>query len=192
MTDDTLMDVCVLQLALDATARPEIQRAMDEIAVAGDTTRPSGLLKMLVEAIALLRSHASAWSHAGATDAAPMSADLAESAFNAAAHSARSRYEEEIVRNFDGQLTREPGQPLPETQQPGRVVVTFVVAARRAIRDANGLDRAAIEAVLTDLVALEPEELVALEVVWSPADDNDRMSLSAMTARYPELFELGA
>jgi len=34
--------------------------------------------------------------------------------------------------------------------------------------------------------------VVALEVIWSPSVDTDRMSLDAMTARYPELTALDA
>ncbi len=190
MTTEELMDVSVVQIAVDAAARRTIQRAMNAIASSGDTGTPAGLQRMLAEAITLVRAHGDAWSHAAATDAAPMPADQAEAAFAEAAHTARSRFEHEVVRNFDGQLTRAPGPELPETDAPGRVVITFVVAALRPIRDAGSPSRAAIEAVLDDLVALDPDELVALEVVWSPADERDRMSLDDMRERYPELFEL--
>ena len=67
-----------------------------------------------------------------------------------------------------------------------------MVAARRELKDAAERTRASIDAALDDLCALTSEQLVAIEVVWSPADANDRMALGVMLERYPELFELDA
>ena len=48
-------------------------------------------------------------------------------------------------------------------------------------------DAAQIRQSLQDRAAILPQQLVALEVVWSPADDNDRMSSYELEQRYPEL-----
>ena len=194
MSDDApeTMDVSVLMLAFDEAARSRIQTRMDGIASRGDTSSPAGLLAMLRDAIAVLRDHASAWTHGAAENASPMPPAEAEARFVEAAHRARSRFEVEVIRNFDGTTTRTAPPKLPDSDAPGRVVVTFVVAARRELRDAKQRTRASIEAALDDLRVITPEEFVALEVIWSPADAKDRMSLAAMTERYPELFELAS
>ena len=114
----------------------------------------------------------------------------AQARFHEAAHKARSRFEHELVRNFAGHTTHAPTPDLPDSDDPGRVVVTLVVAARRELRDATGRDLASLLAALDDLAALTPEELVAMEVVWSPAAEKDRMSLASMRSLYPELFAL--
>lgn len=187
---DASIDVAVLMLAFDEAARPALQARMDEIARSGDTSAPAGLLAMLREALAALRAHAGAWTHGAAENASPMPPAAAEGRFREAAHRARSRFEVEVIRAFDGTTTRREPPALPATDAPGRVVVTVVVAARRELLDARERTRAAILAVMDDLAALAPEDFVALEVIWSPADPRDRMSLAAMTERYPELFAL--
>ena len=69
--------------------------------------------------------------------------------------------------------------------------VTLVLAARRELANVPGKDRTSLGLALDDLCAVTPEELVAMEVIWSPADPNDRMSLAGMEERYPELYALG-
>ncbi|MCB9592915.1 MAG: DUF1517 domain-containing protein [Sandaracinaceae bacterium] len=191
MTNEAL-DVAVLMLAFDEAARPAIQQRMDAIASSGDTSTPAGLLAMLRDAIAALRANAADWTHGAAENASPMPPAQAEEKFVEAAHRARSRFLVEVVRNFDGTTTRKAPPAKPATDAPGRVVVTFVVAARRELKDAAERTRASIDAALDDLCALTSEQLVAIEVVWSPADANDRMALGVMLERYPELFELDA
>lgn len=184
MSDDRPIDVAVSKLGIDASARPEIQRAMDAIASKGDSGSPEGLVQMLRQAIDALRAARSSWTHAATENAKPMPPQEAEAAFSRAAHDARGRFEHELVRNADGETTRREAPPLPASSEPGRVVVTLVVAARRELRDASRED---ISKALEDVVAITPEDFVAMEVIWSPADEADRMSLAAMEERYPEL-----
>ncbi|MBX3274806.1 MAG: DUF1517 domain-containing protein [Sandaracinaceae bacterium] len=192
MNDEGLMDVAVVELAVSDAARPAIQAAMDAIASRGDTSSPAGLVAMLREAIGVLRVHGGAWTHAAAENASPMAPAAAEARFVAAADRARARFDVEVVRNFRGVLERRDPPPLAPSEAPGLVVITLIVAARRALRDAEEPTRAAIEAVLADLEGLASADLVALDVVWSPADPADRMSAEAMHERYPELFALSA
>lgn len=187
--EEPMVDVAVLMLAFEDTARAAIQRAMDDIASDGDTGSDAGLVAMLREAIEMLRSHGDAWTHAAVVNASPMPSPQAEAKFEAAAAKARSRFEVEVVRNADGETTRTDAPDLPPTDEPGRVVVTFVVAAERELKDAER-SRAGVDAALDGLLAITPDDFVALEVIWSPADENDRMSLDEMTERYPELFAL--
>jgi len=186
------MDVATLKIALDDSAREAVQTAINAIAEGGDTSTDAGLVAMLRQAISVVRQHEGAWTHAAAQNEEPMPADEAEAKFGQATVDARSRFETEVIRNVDGQTTRTDAPPLPDTDAPGRVVVTFIVAAERELKNADAQTRAALDAVLDDLVAVTPEDFVALEVIWSPADANDRMSLEKMREVYPELFELGS
>lgn len=191
MTDDRPIDVAVLTLGIDARARGEIQRAMDELASTGDTSTPAGLVRMLREAVAVLRCVEASWTHAGVENASPMPPPEAEGRFGEAAHRARARFDHELVRNYGGETTRAEAPELAPSETPGRVVVTLVLAARRELRDAAEKDRASLSLALDDFSRVTPEEFVAIEVIWSPADPKDRMSLAAMEERYPELFRLG-
>ena len=193
-TEDAVqqMDVCVAQIAIDERARADLQEAMATIAELGDTSTDEGLLRMLASAIAALRDDADAWTHASVTEASLMQPEEAEERFRQAAHVARSRFEDEVIRNFGGEVVRAAAPKLPPSDAPGRVVVTLVVAAARELLDAPVVTRESVHAVLGDIQLLHPDDFVAIEVIWSPADANDRMSLEGMTERYPELVELDA
>jgi uncharacterized membrane protein len=185
------LDVSVVVLALHERARVRVQAAMRAIAERGDSGGPAGLVSMLRASIAALRDAADAWTHAGAVDHAPMPVAEAEAVFRAAAHRARARFEHELIRNADGTTTTRPGPRLAPTDEPGAVVVTLIVAARVELVDVRDVrDRSALGRVLAALSALEPRDLVALEVVWSPADERDRASVADVEAHYPELVRL--
>lgn len=53
-----------------------------------------------------------------------------------------------------------------------------------------GTDRSRIVSLLTRLHDLGANELIALEVIWSPAIDADRMSTLELEQFYPELKRL--
>lgn len=186
------MDVSALMLGIDADARAEVQRAMNDIAESGDSSQPEGLVQMLREAIALLRGVEASWTHAGAENATPMPPEEAEARFVQLTTRARSRFEDELIRNVDGVIARKDAPALPDSDVPGVVVVTLVVAARRELADvADVRDRVQLRLALDALAAIDPADFVAMEVIWSPADENDRATAEMVEAKYPELARLG-
>lgn len=191
--DERPIDVSVVVLGIDADARAKVQRAMDQIASSGDTSTPGGLVTMLREAIATLREVEASWTHAASENTAPMPPEEAEVTFGRAAERARSRFETEVVRAYAGETVRQPPPgDLPEhPSEPGVVVVTLVVAARRELHGAASVrDRTQLEAALDELAAIDPGDFVAMEVVWSPAEDRDRATVTEIEAKYPELTRL--
>lgn len=191
--DERHIDVSVLMLGIDAERRETVQEELREIAEKGDSGSPAGLLSMLREAIAVLRGAEAAWTHAGAQNHRPMPPAEAEAIFVKAGERFRSRFDHELVRNAHGAISRTPAPPLPEPAEGERavVVVTLVVAARIELSDVLDVrDREGFERALDGLTKLEPRELVALEVVWSPADPRERVGVEAIEARYPELVRL--
>lgn len=190
--DTRPIDVSVVMLGIDASARREVQDAMEAIAASGDTATPAGLVQMLREAIALLRSREDAWTHAAAENHPPMEAEEAEAKFGLAAHRARSRFDHELIRAHAGGVARTEAPPLPpQPDVPGVVVVTLVLAARRELRDvADVRDRAALGLALDGLAAVDPGDFVAMEVIWSPADPDERVPVEALERNHPELVRL--
>jgi len=190
--DDRDIDVSVLMLGIDAAARETVQQAMRELAERGDTGSPAGLVRMLREAIAVLRGADAAWTHAGAQNHRPMPPAQAEAAFAKAARAARSRFEHELVRSAHGRITRKEAPAIAEREGVrGVVVVTIVVAARVELADVLDVrDRPRLERALDALSALDPRDFVALEVIWSPADEREQVTAEEIEARYPELVRL--
>jgi uncharacterized membrane protein len=192
--DDRDIDVSVLQIGIHAAARALVQSKMREIAERGDTSRPDGLVEMLRETISVLRQAEESWTHAAAQNHSPMPAQEAEPKFALAAHRARSRFQHELIRAYAGDTATRTAPPI-ETPKDGDavVVVTLVVAARVELADVSDVrDRAELERALAALSKLDPGDFVAMEVIWSPADERERMSAAQVEARYPELVRLSA
>ena len=187
-----MIDVQTLVLGLDAAARPAVQSAMRQLAENGDTQSKVGLAALLRNAIGTLLAHEACFTHAYAESTKPLAPDAARARFTEAAHRARARFTVEVVRNADGTTTRrEPPDLGPADGEPGVVIVTVVVARTTEIPDlVPHPDRAAVRAALDDIGRTGPDELVAMEVIWSPAEDRDRVSAAALEARHPEIRRL--
>lgn len=190
--DVPVVDVSVLMLGIDADARPEVQAKLLEIARHGDSAGPEGLVQMLREALTVLRHVSGSWTHAAAENHAPMPPDEAERRFREATARVRGRFEHELIRTADGKTERRPAPELPERSDvPGVVVVTLVVAKRGELADvADARDRRNVARAMDTLASIDPDDFVAMEVVWSPADERDRASAEEIERRYPELTRL--
>lgn len=187
-----MIDVQTVVLGLDAAARPAVQGAMRRLAETGDTKTNAGLAALLRDAVSTLLAHEASVTHAFVESTQPLAPDAARARFTEAAHRARSRFAVEVVRNADGTTTRrEPPVLTPADGEPGVVIVTVVVARTTEIPDrVPHPDRAALRAALQDVARTGPDALVAMEVVWSPAEDADRVSVSSLEARHPEIRRL--
>lgn len=187
-----MIDVQTLVLGLDATARPAVQGAMRRLAETGDTRSKEGLAALLREAVGVLLSHEASFTHAFVESTKPLAPDAARARFTDAVQRARSRFAVEVIRNADGTTSRrEPPELAPPVGEAGVVIVTVVLARTTEIADLVAHPgRAALRAALEDVARTGSSELVAMEVVWSPAEDADRVSVSVLEARHPEIRRL--
>jgi uncharacterized membrane protein len=185
------IDVATLVVAMGTDARVAVQGAMQRFAETGDTKTKDGLAKLLREAIAVLVANAASFTHAYAESTKPLAPDAARARFVDATQRARSRFEVETIRNADGTTTVKAPPQLAPSSEPGVVLVTLVVARSREIGDAvEHPDRTAVRGLLDDLAATTATELVAMEVVWSPAADADRVSIATLEKKHPEIRSL--
>ncbi|MFK7987592.1 MAG: DUF1517 domain-containing protein [Sandaracinaceae bacterium] len=188
------VDITSVRIALDWRARASLQRDLNALARRGNTGTNEGLSSMLREVVRLLEGVEVSWLYAGVKNFAPMNAASAEGIFRRLAMDARARFSEELVRNADGQTTtREARERSAHAHEgEGVVVVTLVVASNKEILDVvEPTDAAEIKILLED-IALSggPLSLVAMEVVWSPAQEEDRMSTAELEQHYPEMVRL--
>jgi uncharacterized membrane protein len=182
------IDVSALRLGIDHRARRQIQDAMRRIAETADTRTKQGLARMLREVAVALRKVRSTWVYAGVTNAEPMSREHAEAFFRAEAARARAEFKHELIRAHDGVKTTadEPAdlQPRPE-EGIGLVVVTIVVAARVRIVDFHEPDDGEeIRGWLEVMSRIDNMDLAAVEIIWTPAAERDRMSSVELEHRY--------
>lgn len=187
------VDVSMIHIAVDARARSALQRKLDALAATSDTTTRAGLVTLLREvAIELRRAYAS-WVYAGARNAEPMDPQRAESLFHELVAAARTGYQDELVRAVDGKVRREATPELVARTEEGDglVLITVAVAARGELYDiVDVVDPEQLRRALEGLSALAPHNLVAVEIIWTPAADTDRMSSVELEARYSDLKKL--
>ncbi len=188
-----LMDVSAIMIAVDWRARAEMQASLKDIAKRGASGNAAGLATMLHETVVALRRVELAWLYSGCVNARPEHRSQAEATFRGVASEMRTRFKKELVRNADGSVSEQatPEMTAKSHEGQGVVLVTIVVAARREIPDiARATDANELKNVMRAFGALTAADLVALEVIWSPAAENDRMSTAELEQFYPELKKI--
>ncbi len=177
-----------ITVAFDWRARPMIQDALDRIAGSVDMGTPTGLWQGADRARDLLSSMvAQAVAACFVTQGA--SPSEAESLFARAVADLNGRYDHD-------KITLERTQALqslvanPEEGE-GLVVVSILVGSNCALAPLPAAPtRASVAQALQGVLPASPEDLAALEIVWSPSVDQDRLSSAEMAVLYPELVPL--
>jgi uncharacterized membrane protein len=184
------VDITEVRVALDARARAFLQRELMEQGRRANTSTKKGLNDLLQVVVRALRSSEAAWTHAGAKNFHPMSSIQAEATFRRLASDARAKFTHELVRNDAGTVREGEGHGVRrsvEREGEGVVLITLIVAANREIVDFEATSRAEVGKVLDDLARLTPDTLVALELSWMPAAEDDLMSTATLEALHPDM-----
>ncbi len=185
--------VVTLQLALFATAR-FIQEQLEELARGGRTDTPEGLAALLRETTVALARKPEFWRYARVTVVRPEVLDEAEGAFRRAVALERAKLSEELIVHVDEVRTERAWRPGAEQglgEVPAYIVVTLIVAASRWRFDEPRHPRQGdIEALLLRLGSLPATRLLALEVIWSPADPRDALTEEELLVEYTDLQPL--
>ncbi len=181
-------DVTVLRFALDARVRKFVQAELARIGLSANTATAEGRAQMLREVALLLRRTRDAWVYGGAVN--EMMTDLtgAKQQFDRHVSDARGRFMHEVVRNAQGVITTASAPAVAATSAdgPGLVVVTLVIAARTELFSVrtigNGDDlRQALESASNRAA----NDLIAIEIIWMPAEADESLSSIAVEAKYP-------
>ncbi|HEY4242521.1 MAG TPA: DUF1517 domain-containing protein [Kofleriaceae bacterium] len=188
--NEPLVDVSVLRIALDGRARKFVQANLARIAETAETKTPSGRLALLRETSLMLRKLRDAWIYGGAVNEQMREMHAAKPVFDRYVDDARTKFMDETVRNDDGNVTT-AAVTTPNVarsdQGEGVILVSIVVAAKTELftveHIGTGEDlRKALEAA----PYREASDLVALEIVWQPSEDADRLTSIALEAKYPK------
>lgn len=187
-TELSAADVSMLQIALDGRARKFVQGELARIAKIADTATADGRMTMLREVGLLLRRARDAWVYGGAVNEPMRSLQGTKAAFDQHVADTRAKFRHETIRNTDGTVTTaDAPTSIPRSHEgDGLILVSIIVAARselftvRHIADGEDL-RKALEAA-----SHRPDaDLIAIEIVWQPSEDADRLSSIELEAKYP-------
>ncbi|UJR84093.1 DUF1517 domain-containing protein [Sandaracinus amylolyticus] len=187
------VDLTQLRLVIDWRARRFVQHELATMAKSGRTGTKEGRAALLHATVRLLRSVELAWLYAGEMNFRPMSPPQAQGVFMRLAQSARAKFTKEVVRAEGSTLrTADPGAlRAKEHEGQGVVLITLIVAARREIHDFRPQDVADVKRLLDSIDRIGASELVAFEVVWTPAAEDDRMSTAELEAIHPDVVRIG-
>lgn len=179
-----------LMLGIDWHARRELQGELAALAAQKLGGTAEGRTRMLHEVVLALQRAELSWLYVAFASSPNLAPTAAEPAFLAACNKARSRFRREMIRNQGSEVAIE--EPGPVAIRPeeglGTVVVSLILVTRRPLVGEIGTtDAAEIRAALADRSAVTSRDLVAIEVVWSPAAEDDRMSTAELEQHYPEL-----
>ncbi|MGB3200117.1 MAG: DUF1517 domain-containing protein [Nodosilinea sp.] len=181
--------IAKLQVGLLAEARG-LQDDLNRLATTADTGTSQGLAKLLQETTLALLRHPDYWAYAASEDKQTRLLS-AEQEFNRYTLSARSRFSAETLSNVNNQLTQAEVQaklPGDAAQAPGEYILATVVVATQGKLDLPDIYSSAdLRQALNQIGAISSENLLAVEVLWTPQQTGDTLSSDELIAQYPEL-----
>jgi uncharacterized membrane protein len=182
------VDVSVLRIAVDGRARKFIQTELKQIADTTDTATPQGRTAMLREVALLLRRVRDAWVYGGAVNEPMRAIGASKTVFDRYVDDARSRFREETIRNEQGAKTSMAASSYTPRSDEGAgvILVSIIVAARRELFTVNRIGSGDdLRQALDSASQIATDNLVAIEIVWQPSEDTDRLSSMELEAKYP-------
>ncbi|MCB9598857.1 MAG: DUF1517 domain-containing protein [Sandaracinus sp.] len=181
------LTVAVVGVGLDARARRAVQDELRSMASGLRLDGAPARHAALTRTFALLDRHASAVAFQGGRLEGRFAPMEAQGRFTQACADLRSRFRYETVRRDESGLRGHEGGPEHAHAEEGEgfVVVSIVVAVK-------GLDvsSTSYDPLVASISRCAPTDLVAFEVIWSPALETDRMSSLELRTLYPELRQV--
>lgn len=179
-----------IQVGLLAEARG-LKADLDRIAQTGNTSSSSGLVKVLQETNLALLRHPEYWVYASA-ESEQTRLVSAEAKFNHLALTERSKFQAETLSNVKQQIQDTDGALTQTedalTQAPGEyIVVTLVVASQGKLNLPTVKSDQDLRQALNQVGSVSSDQLLALEVLWTPQAESDTLSSDDLVAAYPHL-----
>ena len=191
------VSVTRLQVGLLAQARG-LQSELNKIAESADTNSPQGRAEILQEASLALLRHPEYWVYAGGgTEQVKLTA--AENQFNRLSLAERSKFSEETLSNVNNQLKAALNkEALPSadidnptqliSEGPGEYLIVTLLAAtlgKMEIPQINSADD--LRQALRRIGGIGGDQLLAIEVLWTPQAEGDTLTSDDILAEYPDL-----
>ncbi len=188
------VSVARLQIGLLAQARG-LQEDLNQLASTADTGTSAGLTKILQETTLSLLRHPEYWAYAD-IEADQTRLLAAEQAFNQLALSERSKFTGETLSNVNAQITQAKAKAalgssgeLGVPDAPGEyIVATVLVAAQNKLslpQNANSPED--VRRAINQIGAISSEQLMAVEVLWTPQKSGETLTADELIAEYPNL-----
>lgn len=183
--DNDPMSVIKLQVGLLGSAR-ELQRDLNRMGNTVDTSTPQGLHYLLQETVLSLRRNPQ-YAMYGKSELTKMRGlDNAEAAFNRLSLEERGKFQSETLSNVGGRtnrsIARVTGDGINEL-----IVVTVLAAVDGKVSTSDIHSQEDLKSNLELLGSVPSERLLALEVLWTPQDENDYFTKQELVTDYPTM-----
>lgn len=167
-----------------------IQKDLDRIAETANTSTPEGLNYVLTETVlALLRHPDFSISGYSSVDI-KQSMEAGEKRFNQLSIEERGKFNEETLVNIGGIRKRSTGSQRSDVFSNEYIVITIVVAAEGEHKIPVINSSADLKEALKKLGSIPSHQTLAVEVLWTPQNENDTLSERELLQDYPLLRPL--
>jgi uncharacterized membrane protein len=136
----------------------------------------------------LLRKVKDAWVFGGAHNEQSGPIGRMKPIYDRHVDDARTRFRRETISNVQGQQRRDaPGDLTWRSDEgEGLILVSIILAARGELYTVSQIgDGEDLRRALEALMYISADQLVAVDVVWMPSEEHDRMSSLELAASYP-------
>lgn len=184
------LSVAKVQVGLLSNAR-DLQRDLERIASRADTNTSRGLHFVLQETVLALMRNPDYCVYGYGKSGVEDSPEAAESRFNKLSLEERGKFEKETMVNVGGIRSssslgrRKSGSGVGEL-----IVVTILVAAEGRIKLPKVTSRMQLRDALSTLGSLPAEDILAVEVLWTPEEEGDYFTQEDLAFDYPLLNTL--
>lgn len=184
------VSVLQLQVGLLGMGRT-LQRDLDQIAGEADTTTAEGLHNVLTETCLALMRHPDYCISGVTSNDINRSISAAEERFNNLSLEERGKFDEETLVNVNNLMKRmQMGARRAERFNNEYIVVTILVAAEGEYKLPQVNGNSDLKAALRKLGSIPADSIQAVEVLWTPQDENDTLSERELLRDYPLLRSL--
>lgn len=190
MYGDGKISVAKVQVGLLGTARG-LQKDLDNVAKNADSSSPEGLRYILQETILALNRNPDYCVYAAGQAKSTTSPEAAENKFNELSLQERSKIQQETLMNVGGRSSSGSlrGQKASDITNE-LIVVTILVAAEGDIKIPKITSREELQTALNRIGGVGEEQVMAVEVLWVPQDENDSYTSEELLTEYPNLYTL--
>ncbi|KAK9819848.1 hypothetical protein WJX72_003190 [[Myrmecia] bisecta] len=180
--------VAKVQVGLLGSARG-LQRDLDRIAGRADTNTPEGLHYVLQETVLALNRNPDYCVYGAAKVSNQRDLDAGEDKFNQVSIEERSKFKEETLSNVGGRSRRAQLRSSSRGDND-LIVVTILVAVQGGLKLPSITSREELRTALNRLGAVRSEQVMAVEVLWTPQEEGDYFTRDELAYDYPTLNTL--
>ncbi|CAI9102520.1 OLC1v1000802C1 [Oldenlandia corymbosa var. corymbosa] len=189
LTASEKTSVLKLQVGLLGLGR-SLQRDLDRIAEVADTSTPQGLSYVLTETTLALLRHPDYCISAYSSADVKRSIDEGEKRFNQLSIEERGKFDEETLVNVNNIKKRSSTSQRASGFSNEYIVVTILVAAEGVHKLPTINSSLDLKEALQKLASIPSSKTLAVEVLWTPQNEDDALSERELLEDYPLLRPL--